>query len=427
MDRFVQIQNTLRQHRRARVLRLAVAVSTVATVGVACTTDKASTSSAPGSTSTVPTTAAGTSASGTPIRIGFTNAETGATAIPAVTVGARMAVDHINKHANGVNGHPIELVVCATDGTPESSAACANKLVAEKVVATIDGTDLGTDAKVPILSDAGIATLGTSTLGTAQAVNQNAFFFAPAATSFPRAEVDLAAEVGATHITMMFPDVPQVAVLSDLIAAQAKLDGITADVIKFDPAAPDFDAALAAAMSNGSDAIATIATDDWCTGIIRSARSANFKGSIIVGSCMEFTNSIGAADTEGIYTLNAIWGPSSVTYAPEAAVNVIDGYSAAMSAAGKGSEVVGLSWLGYAPVIQVAEFLRTIDGDFTAASVLKAAHAMSNVTNALGESITCNPRPYTGFSGCTKGWLRFQQQRDGSAKPLSDDFVKPKS
>lgn len=416
-----------RRRWHTRSLRAVAASVAVLAIAAGCTQSEDKADDGGSTTESVPTTEAGTKATGTPVRIGFTNADTGPTALPQITEGAELAVERINQHEDGINGHPIELVTCSTDGTPESSAACANQLVSEDVVAVIDAADLGTDAKAPILSDAGIATLGTSTLGTSQSLNQDAFFFSPPATTYPRIEVDLAAQLGAKKVTLLLPDVPQVPIIADIADEQAALNGIEATVVKFDQAAPDFDAALAAISADGSDAIATIATDDWCTGMVRSAQAIDYQGELILGACSEFSRTLGAKETEGIYTLSSIWGPSSREYAPEAAAEVIDQYIAAMDGAGKSDEVVGLAYAGYAGVWQTASVLRTIEGDLTAETVMAAMRALKDAPNALGQPITCDPRPYPGFSGCAEGWLEFRSQADGTFEPLSDEFVKPKS
>jgi branched-chain amino acid transport system substrate-binding protein len=377
--------------------------------------------------SDVPTTEAGTAATGEPVKLGYVNTDTGATAIPDLTEGAEIAVKRINEHANGINGRPIELVVCGTDGTPESSASCANQMVDAGVVAVIEGGDLGSDAKVPILKDAGIPTLGTSTLGTGQSLNQNAFFFSPAATTYPAAEVDLAARIGAKNVTMLLPDVPQVPIVTDIGKKQADLNDVQFQVVTFDPAAPDFDAALAAIMSNGSDAIGTIATDDWCTGMIRAASSAGFTGDLIMGTCSRFVDELGDDAPENVYGLSSVWAPRSADYAPDEAKEVIDQYIAAMDEAGKGDDVVGLTYGGYAAVQQVAWVLSTITTELTAPNISAAMSTMKDGPNPLGQPITCDPRPQPGFSGCTPGWLMLQQQPDGTAKPIVDEFVVPKS
>jgi branched-chain amino acid transport system substrate-binding protein len=418
------------RRRSARALTLA-SLAVVLLGAAGCTTSEGSDDGGSAATTPVadevPTTEAGTAASGEPVKLGYVNTDTGATAIPELTEGAELAVERINEHADGINGRPIELVTCGTDGTPESSASCANKMVDAGVVAVIEGGDLGSDAKVPILGDAGIPLLGTSTLGTGQSLNQKAFFFSPAATTYPAAEVDLAARVGATNVTLLIPDVPQVPIVTDIGKKQADLNGVQFQVVTFDPAAPDFDASLAAIMSNGSDAIATIATDDWCTGMIRAAQTAGFEGDLIMGTCSRFTDELGLEETEGVYGLSSVWAPRSIDAAPDEAKVVINEYIAAMDEAGKGDDVVSLMYGGYVAVQQAAWVLSTITGELTPATVLAAMSAMVDGPNPLGEPITCNPRPQPGFSGCTPGWLMMQQQPDGQAKPIVDEFVIPKS
>lgn len=404
-----------------------VLAATLVLAAAGCTTDKKSSDTSTSSAGTSSTTAAGTKATGTPVKIGFTSGGTGATAIPEIGRGAQLAADFINDHENGINGHPIDLVYCPTDGTPESSAACANKLVSEGAVGVIDGADVGTDAKIPILHDAGIATMGSGTIGTGQSLSQDAFFFAPPATTFPPAQVDLAAKVGAKHVSFVFPDIPQVPLLQGLITKQAQLDGIQADVVTFDPAAPDFDAAMATVMSNGSDALATIATDEWCTGLVKAARAADFQGSINVGQCIEYAAALSNADAKGIYSQSSAWGPAARKYAPEVTQTVIDQYAAAMDEAGRGDGVVGLDWTGWVSVWQSAGVLRTIKGDLTAASVMTGMRALKDATNDVGPPITCDPRPSPGFSGCTEGWQWYQMQDNGTLKPISGGFIKPNS
>jgi len=415
---------------RGRSARSVAAFVAVVALAAACTEssgESGQNGGGGGSTTAVPTTEPGTKASGTPVKIGYTNADTGATALPKITEGAKLAVERINAHENGINGHPIELITCSTDGTPESSASCANTLVSEGVVAVIEGGDLGTDAKIPILSGAGIATIGTSTLGTSQSLNPDAFFFSPPATTYPAIEIDLAAQLGAKKVAVLLPDVPQVPVVAGIADKQAELNGIEAKVVKFDPAAPDFDAALAVIAADGSDAITTIATDDWCTAMVRAAKAIDYKGSLILGACSEYARVLGPKETAGIYGLASIWGPSTRKGAPKEALEVIDQFLAAMHEAGKGKEIVGQTYGGYVNIWQVANVLRHIQGELTAQSVMNGMRNMKDVPNPLGQTVTCNPRPYPGFSGCSEGWLEFQSQADGTGKLVSDGFVKPKS
>gem|GEM_PF-4684674 len=429
LDRFGGVRMLGGRHRTGRIAAVVLTV-VLALAAAACTKSSKKSSSGAGSTSatkgSVPTTAPGTKATGTPVKIGLANTESGPSAIPELKLGRDLAIKRINDYENGLNGHPIDLIVCATDGTPESSAACANRFVSEHVAAVIEGSELGSDAKIPILKDAGIATVGTSTIGTGQSLNQDAFFWSPAATSFPAIEVDLAAQLGVKNFTFLVPDVPQVPILSSIVEKQTKLHGMKYNLVKFDQAAPDFAAAIAAAQSNGSDGIATIATDDWCTGELRAAKSANYTGKYILGQCIRFVTDLGPAAAAGYYTISPTWKPTAQRYAPAEAKTVLDEFAAMMTKAGKTKEIVGLAWLGYSSIVQSADALRAVEGEYTAARVMDALRNLSNAPNPLGEPITCNPRPMPGFSGCTQGWLEFVQQRDGSSKPLSNEFVKVK-
>lgn len=109
---------------------------------------------------TTATTAAGNPATGDPIVIGFINNEGGAFSVPELRVGSEVAETYINEQLGGVNGRPIEVDRCATDGTPESAIDCVNGFIERGVVAVIEGTDLGADAVLPLLTDAGIPMLG---------------------------------------------------------------------------------------------------------------------------------------------------------------------------------------------------------------------------------------------------------------------------
>ena len=82
-------------------------------------------------------------ATGTPILLGTINQDTGAAgAFPELTLADKVAVDFINTELNGVDGHPIELVTCNTNFSPDLSQSCAQEMVSKKVDAVIGGIDV---------------------------------------------------------------------------------------------------------------------------------------------------------------------------------------------------------------------------------------------------------------------------------------------
>ena len=53
-------------------------------------------------------------------------------------------VDYINAYKGGLDGHPIKIDWCVTDGTPAQSSSCAKQLIADHPMAIIGASDLAT-------------------------------------------------------------------------------------------------------------------------------------------------------------------------------------------------------------------------------------------------------------------------------------------
>ena len=141
-------------------------------------TSSASTSvGASGGTSLLPTTQLG-KASGTPVTIGFINQQAGSVATdPEATVAAQAAVSYINDQLDGVNGHPIKLDTCFTDGTVATSQTCAQQMVADKPLFVVGGIDDNEQAWYSILKPAGLYVLGSNPLTTTDFNSDDAFNF----------------------------------------------------------------------------------------------------------------------------------------------------------------------------------------------------------------------------------------------------------
>src|SRR5918995_3732178 len=121
---------------QARPVTIAgVAVVVALIVGAGCSDDDGTDApaSAPELGGTTSTSAA--EPTGEPITIGFVNSEGGAFSVPELRVGNEVAAEYVNSHLGGVAGRPLEVVRCATDGSPESSIDCANQLVESGAVA----------------------------------------------------------------------------------------------------------------------------------------------------------------------------------------------------------------------------------------------------------------------------------------------------
>jgi branched-chain amino acid transport system substrate-binding protein len=404
------------------------------TMGERPETDPTSTAAAPTgpATSDSPaptppgTEAAAGPATGDPIKLGYVSTGDGPVGLPEVDFGVDAAVRRVNELDGGVAGRPIDLVRCSTDGTPESSLACANQFVEEGVVGVIEGVDIGSDAKIPVLTEAGIATFGAGSVGINQMFNDHSFWFSPPVTNVIPTAIAAVAEIGVGHVGFVtVGDVPQsqseaTAAVVDSASAQFGVDVSTYD---YSAAAPDFAPALTAAMADGVEAIVFSGVEAFCTSFVQTARQMSFTGPLVMGVCTDYADVIGA-DAAGTYNLGYFFGPRSTAAAPTGTQTAIAEYLDDMGATGHADAASAMipHVFGYVSVIDAVEVLRTVDGDVTSDSVLAAFRAASGVGGSFGQPVTCNPAPHPGFSACGASFLVFEFVADGTQTPFGGGY-----
>jgi ABC-type branched-subunit amino acid transport system substrate-binding protein len=148
-----------------RVLLTLAGLCAAAAVAAGCgSSDESSTST--GSSSSASTGAAETTAAkptGEPIKImtmAPIEASSGTSILSPETAAASQAtVNKINAEG-GINGRPIDLIICDEHSDPNAAAACARKAEQEKVVALVATYSQFSDKAYPILEKAKIANLG---------------------------------------------------------------------------------------------------------------------------------------------------------------------------------------------------------------------------------------------------------------------------
>src|ERR1700676_1019884 len=89
-------------------------------------------------------------ASGSPVVFGLLNLQSGPVTFPEVSGAEQAAAQYVNEYLDGINGHHVKIVVCATDGQPSTSARCANQLLNDHPVAILGGADTGAPGAIPV-------------------------------------------------------------------------------------------------------------------------------------------------------------------------------------------------------------------------------------------------------------------------------------
>lgn len=80
---------------------------------------------------------------------------------PEFPAGAQARVDAINAKG-GLNGRPVQLIVCSDESNPNTARSCAQQAVAEHVAAVVGMQTFAGNVVLPILAQAGIPAVGVA-------------------------------------------------------------------------------------------------------------------------------------------------------------------------------------------------------------------------------------------------------------------------
>jgi branched-chain amino acid transport system substrate-binding protein len=257
--------------RRIPVPLVAAALGTVAALALAaCSSGGAS----PSASSSVK------AASGDPVNVGFINQQAGSAAnLERNSQATQAAVDYINAELGGVDGHPIKLTVCATDGTPASTQTCAQQMVSLKPAWVSIGSDNNMGVAYPILSAANIPVLGGTPASNADIAATGARYWVGGVISVI---------AGAAQYLLQYqPKVKKVGVLVfNLPAGQAAVpliqkplekNGVTVVVNQVSTTATDMLSPYTALKNEGVQAIYAIVLAQQCTALAQAAQSQDNK------------------------------------------------------------------------------------------------------------------------------------------------------
>lgn len=419
--------------RRIRSMRH-TAVGALAVFGLlaaACSDDDtAATEAAPGAdvdetTTEAPDRTEAPELEGDPVKVGFINNEGGAAfSVPELRVGAEVGAEYVNAELGGVGGRPLELVPCNTDGSPESSIDCANQLIEDGVVAILEGTDLGADAILPVLTDNEIPMVGHVQFGAARMFDPNSYYFGAAVMAYGKAALSYYKDEGAQSVMWFMPDDPASRGFTDgvLTPVSAEL-GMDYQTVYYDPAAPNWSVLATTALAQNPDVSGSIAgTDAQCEAFIGALRDAGYQGRILAASCNGLYDALGDKAV-GVDTDSDRWSPADPDSAPPAKQDDLAAYAAAMEDAGHEDLVVSNASMSFGDVVNLARIMSTIEGDIDGTAVSKALMDTKDFESFAGPTITCDHTVLEGNSACHAGLLFLQVQDDGSVQTVTDDFV----
>lgn len=360
-------------------------------------------------------------ASGEAIKIGFINNEHGAFAAPEMKVGSEVAVEYLNKNG-GIKGRPLDVVRCATDGSPEQSVQCAEMFVREKVVVSVEGVDIGADAAIPVYTAAGIPVVGHVHLAPGQIMDANSFFFGAASLAYGTAALKYYADQDVKSVTWLLPEAPTTHVFTDnILRPAAQRFGVKYKTIYYDSAAPNWSVLAEQVLREAPEASGSIAaTEEQCASMVRALREADYNGRILAASCTGLPKAVGKQSI-GVELSQDHWNPTDPLSAPPANQQEIKVYEDAMRAAGHTEPVPG-AVVSFADTMTLSRVLSTMNGTITAANVTEALRSVKEMDSFLGPQITCD-HGWNGNSACHTALLYYRFQPNGALKAQVPDYI----
>ncbi|MEU6075448.1 ABC transporter substrate-binding protein [Micromonospora sp. NPDC047074] len=400
-------------HRAPAVIRASTVLVAAMVAATGCASD------APSAQSTTST------LSKPPIVVGFLNPSGGPVPQPGADTGAKAAVSYINGEFGGINGHPIEVVTCDTDTTPERAQSCANMFVEKKVVAVMDGYNLSSSAALPTLTAAQIPLVGMIPFDSVTGAKaENRVFFAAPQAAFLIGALQAFKTEGKKSVTLALVDTPSShQTIDKLLPVVAKALEIDAKGIYFSPTNPNFTAVASTIARDKPDVGGLVAapSEAVCTALVKALRQLRYQGEIFTAACTDYVKGAPQQAAGGaLYSSN--WLPAAARYAPPEAqrdLALAEKYISAVSGGTAGYYAFG----EFALFMNFAKAMSTAtDADLTGPGVLKTLKALKDFPSFLGPKVTCGSAT---SPNCTTQLLLFVVQPDGSIKPVTDTWITP--
>lgn len=329
-------------------------------------------------------------AKGKPVVFGAINLSKSPTAnFPEVETAGKAMVNYLNAYKGGLDGHPIKVDWCETDGSAAVSSQCANELVSDHPVAVIGAADLAGAAALPIFAKKGLDEFGGTNFTPQESTAKNALIFTDVA-SFSNTQVALwAAHLGGGKKA-------KVAVLAEGDTQgefQANADWVPAvesvggqvKVFPMPPSASDLSSNIEAAISWGANSIG-LESPGQCVQLLTGLKEDGWTGpvsSIDPCSAPPTIKAAGGA-ANNMYFMGSLQLLNSGTPNAKVAGAIIKKYAPTLpydSPAAEELSTVYNIW---------STFHTTPVRKLTSAYMMRTLKSGKNHPNFLSEPFTCN-------------------------------------
>lgn len=384
--------NVVRAATRRRLSAVGVLGVAVVLAAAGCSSSKNhsgdTTSGGPTSSGSASAPGSDKAATGSPVKVGFINAEGGtAISLPQVGDAARAVVKYANEHLNGLGGHVIQLDECHDLVDGASVVACGNKFVQDGVVAVVEGL-ISAETPIPTVANAGIPWIGNvNTLAYLKL--KNVYAIDSTAIADYGALAQAAKDKGYKKILYITPQTPTAAeAVTDIMKPLVSSIGATLDYVAIPSTAADPTPQVVGGMSKKPDAVWIVGTAPFCKTVLPAISGAPGGSSVTLymnDSCAS-SGSLSSLPDGSV---------EDTTYVPGSTDAETKLYESVMKNYGpSGTDLSGNTSFGF---LNMLGFIRAVNaggltGSVTAQSVGQAIQAAKNVPLPLftGKTFTCD-------------------------------------
>jgi branched-chain amino acid transport system substrate-binding protein len=341
-----------------------------------------------------------------PITFGMINLEQGPVVFPEFRAGAQAAIKYVNAYMGGLNGHPIKLLTCATDGTPATSARCANQLAGKHVTAMLGATDTGGGGSYPVFGRKKLSVIGGVPFTPVESNAKNGVMFLSVSVSDNAAATLYAAQqLHAKTMSILATDNTQGNYSASIIANVAKNVGIKAKIVEVPVTASDVSSAAAEATSGNPDAI-YVEAPNACAPVIKALKAVGYKGHLL-----------GIDPCSAPPVLAATGGAANGMIVASPYINLGSGRPQAKQAlaifgkyAAKNTPLDSLAVAGLSEIINVSNAAKGLsDSKLTSAGLLAAFKNGKTHSNFLAHDMLCDGKQVPAQSASCDKWQQMNK------------------
>jgi branched-chain amino acid transport system substrate-binding protein len=336
-------------------------------------------------------------AKGSPVVFGADNMNvpSGGPAFPESEEAANAMVDYINAYKGGLDGHPIKIDWCATDGTPAGSSSCAKQLIADHPKAIIGASDLSTADTIPAYAKAHLAYLGGMDYTPVEATASNSIIFNDTVQLGNLLDGEYSSQtLGAKKVAVIaFGNTQGSFSANTYWKPGVEKFGGTYTLFSVPPTSATVTSTVEEAVTSGAQVIG-LEDPGQCLALLQALKEAGWTGKIISIDTCSAPITVQAADgaANGMYWFQPFQLSSLGNAQTKLAAAILAKY------APKDIPVDSPALTELSTVMDIwSVFHATSPSKLTESYILKTLKSGKNHSNFLGQAYTCNGKAIPAF------------------------------